>query len=81
VLPGVETATARTLPSPYANCTTPECQLPNWPANGSVTLRASGKAVWRRTTTALVGTTPALAGPFVTTNVKANASGNPSFGA
>jgi hypothetical protein len=42
---------------------------------------ASGKAVWRRTTTALAGTTPALAGPFVATNVKANASGNPSFGA
>jgi hypothetical protein len=32
-------------------------------------------------TTAVAGTTPALAGPFVATNVKANASGNPSFAA
>ena len=30
---------------------------------------------------AYAGTRSALAGPFVTTKVKANASGNPSFGA
>src|SRR5581483_1631635 len=45
VVPGVETFTARMLPSPKANWTTPGCQLPNWPANVSLTPNASGNDV------------------------------------